>query len=63
MAAPEYPHSNRTTVSTELDFLAALAELDRQLEWVDACENPIERLAKREELLEERDSLEHELHL
>lgn len=39
----------------------ALADIDRQLEVADTNENPIERCFKRDELLEQRGSLEAEM--
>ena len=40
------------------EFIATRAVIDRQLELVDENENPIERMLKRDELLELRDELE-----
>jgi hypothetical protein len=40
------------------DLLRILAEVEKHLELADTIENPLERLFKREQLLEEYDSIQ-----
>jgi hypothetical protein len=48
MTSPEHSRS---------DLLTAQSELEKHLELADTIENPIERMVKREQLLEEYDLL------
>lgn len=58
MATPE--HLNSTDQTDGASGLTRLCSLNRQLELADAIENPIERTAKRERLLEQIDELDAE---
>ena len=55
MAIPERETSSRA------ELIAALADIDYQLELADANENTIERTFKRERLMEREDELRTEL--
>lgn len=58
MARPERTTSNLPPSSNESDVLAALIEIEQQLEVVDENENPIERFFKRDKLLERQAQLQ-----
>ena len=58
MAKPEHPVNSDQTGGAS--GLTRLGSLNRQLELVDAIENPIERTMKRESLLEQIDELDDE---
>jgi hypothetical protein len=58
MAKPEHPGNSDQTGGAS--NLARLCALNRQLELADAIENPIERIMKRESLLEQIDELDTE---
>lgn len=57
MATPERP------ASTKMELIAALADIDRQLELADENENTIERFYRRDQLLERREELQAEIDL
>lgn len=61
MALPEHAKSEISPSPSNIEFIAALTEINRQLEIADACENPIERFSKRDSLLEQQYSLETDI--
>lgn len=61
MAVPERPKPDPSFSPNKIELIMALADIDRQLEVADTNENPIERCFKRDELLEQRGSLEAEM--
>ena len=58
MVNPERPAMRMPVSSGETELLNQIAEIERQLEIVDANENQIEREAQREALLEQLDILQ-----
>jgi len=60
MARPEAPQPNTTLSPSEIKR-AALANTQQQLEAVDEIENTIERFFKRDQLLEQQDSLQSKI--
>jgi hypothetical protein len=60
MSNPERPPLDKSERSTVDNFQARIQEIERRLEIVDANENPIEREAQREELLEQLELLHDE---
>ncbi len=60
MPLPERPNQNIDASSPSSERTATLADVERQLEFIDGNENPIERFFKREQLLERRYELQSE---
>ena len=61
MALPEHEKPDNSPSSNKAKLIAALADINKQLEVVDENENPIERFFKRDKLLDQQDLLEAEI--
>ncbi|KKS84205.1 MAG: hypothetical protein UV59_C0024G0001 [Candidatus Gottesmanbacteria bacterium GW2011_GWA1_43_11] len=61
MATPERAKPDTSPSPTKTELVRALAETDRQLEFADENENPMERFFRRDKLLEQYDLLQAEI--